>query len=80
MVERKTFQTLDIYLASFLAFHGLQPSFDNVNGKIAFSFAATDDFYKLLERYNSDEYVPVNSFVTVVKMLRGRMLSMRRAG
>lgn len=73
----KTFQTLDLYLASFIAFHGIQPSLLCVNGKVVFSFDANDGLYRLIAKYNGDENVPVNSFVTTVKMLRGQMLSMR---
>ena len=77
MAETKTLQTLDLYMASFLAFHGIEPSLEIVNGKVIFVFPVTDSLYRLITKYNFDEETPVNSFVTTVKMLRGRMLSMR---
>lgn len=77
MVEIKTLQMLDLYMASFLAFHGIEPLLETNNGKVVFTFPVTDDLYRLITKYNSDEKTPVNSFVTTVKMLRGRMLSMR---
>ena len=77
MAEKKTLQTLDLYMASFIAYHGINPLLETVNGKVVFTFLATDDLYRLITKYNSDEKTPVNSFVTTVKMLRGRMLSMR---
>lgn len=79
MTERdlKVFSTLDLYISSFLALHGLEPRLEVNNGKVVFTFPATDDLYRLIARYNSDEKTPANSFVTTVKMLRGQMLSMR---
>ena len=77
MAETKTLQTLDLYMASFLAFHGINPSLEVANGKVIFVFPATDGLYGLITKYNFDENIPVNSFVTSVKMLRGKMLSMR---
>jgi len=79
MAKTKVFQTLDLYTASFLAFHGLEPSLETINGKVVFVFPATDSLYVLLSRYSADEPTPVNSFVTTVKKLRGQMLSMRGA-
>lgn len=73
----KVFSTLDLYISSFLALHGLEPRLEINNGKVVFAFPATDDLYRLITKYNSDEKTPVNSFVTMVKMLRGRMLSLR---
>jgi hypothetical protein len=79
MAETKIFQTLDLYLASFLAFHGIEPSLETVNGKVIFVFPANDSLYRLIAQYNADAEVPSSSFVTVIKMLRGQMLSMRGA-
>ena len=77
MTETKTLQILDIYMASFLSLHGIEPSLENNNGRVVFTFQVSDDLYKLMVRFNSNENIPVTSFVTTVKMLRGRMLSMR---
>lgn len=77
MNEGTTFQTLDLYLSSFLAFHGIQPTLENINGKVVFFFPASEELYQLIARYNSNEAVPVNSFVTVIKMLRAQLLSLR---
>lgn len=77
MAETKTLQTLDLYMAGYLAFHGIEPSLENNSGKIVFVFQADDSLYQLITKYNSNERVPVVDFVTSVKMLRGKMLSMR---
>jgi len=77
MTETKTLQILDLYMAAFLALHGIEPALDNNNGRVVFTFQVSDDLYKLMVRFNSNENIPVTSFVTTVKMLRGRMLSMR---
>lgn len=77
MTETKTLSTLDLYMASFLAFHGIEPLLETTNSRVVFTFPVTDELYRLLARFNSNENIPVTSFVTTVKMLRGRMLSMR---
>jgi hypothetical protein len=76
-IGEKTFQTLDIYLSAFLALHGNQPSLEILNGKVIFTFTRDDDLYKAMVKYNSNEPIPCNSFATAIKMLRGKMLSMR---
>lgn len=77
MPREKIFQTLDIYLSSFLALHGIQPKLEVQNGRVTFSFIVSDDLYRLTQRYNSNEPVPVADFVTQIKSLRGQMLSLR---
>lgn len=78
MVETKTFETLDIYIASFLTFNGLKPELQITNGRVIFVFPRSDDLYRLLSKYNSNANVGVADFVTVVKTLRGQMLSMKQ--
>lgn len=73
----KTFQTLDIYLASYFFLCGFNPSLQLNNGKVVFVFPASDDILQLATNFNSDVNVPVSSFVTLVKTLRGQMLTMR---
>ncbi len=75
--EQKTFQTLDLYLASFLNLSGTPPKLELNNGKVVFSFPVGDDLYKLMMNYNSNVNIPVTDFVTAVKALRGQMLTMR---
>ena len=75
----KVFSTLDIYLASFLSLHNLEPILEDRNGKIIFIFIASDDLYQLINQFNSNEFVPVNDFITRVKTLRGKMLTAREA-
>ena len=75
----KQFETMEIYLASFLSLHGISPGLDNRNGKIVFTFEASDDLYRLLNRYNSNQQVCVGDFVTMVKTLRGKMLTAKES-
>lgn len=77
MAETKTFQTLDLYISAYLTFCGIQPELQITNGRVIFVFPQSDDLYRLLSNYNSNENIPVADFVTTVKMLRGRMLTMR---
>lgn len=75
--SEKEFSTLDVYLSAFLSLHGLTPTLENLNGRIAFNFPAGDQLYRLMTSYNGNEPVPVADFVTQVKTLRGQMLTMR---
>lgn len=75
--EQKTFQTLDLYLASFLNLSGVSPKLEINNGKVVFVFSINDDLYRLIVNYNSNVNVPVTDLVTTVKKLRGQMLTMR---
>lgn len=75
MVSTKQFSTLDIYLASFLLLHGMTPALETSNGKVIFAFEATDNLYMLMNLFNSNVDVPVADFVTIVKTLRGKMLT-----
>ena len=75
--EQKTLQTLDLYLSAFLSLSGIPPALEVNNGKVVFTFLVSDDLYKLMMNYNSNVSVPVTDFVTVVKTLRGQMLTMR---
>lgn len=75
--EQKTFQTLDIGLASFLELNNLPLTLEVNNGKVVFTFPVCDDLYKLMTNYNSNSSIPVLDFVTTLKKLRGQMLTMR---
>lgn len=76
-VEQKTFQTLDLYLSSFIHLCGISPKLELNNGKVVFTFPVTEDLYKFMMNYNSNVNVPVTDFVTTIKTLRGQMLTMR---
>jgi hypothetical protein len=75
---KQTFNSLDLYLSAFLSLSGIQPELKLQEGKIIFSFPTSDDLFKVINNYNSNVNIPVADFVTTVKTLRGRMLSMRR--
>lgn len=71
----KTFSTLDIYLSAFLSLHNLEPTLKISNGKVIFSFEATDDLYRLMNLFNSNQDTPVADYTTQIKTLRGKMLT-----
>jgi hypothetical protein len=75
--EQRLFTTLDIYLTSFLALNGIPPTLQLNNGRVVFTFPATDQLYKLTMSFNSNVSVAVADFVTMIKTLRGQMLTMR---
>jgi len=68
--EKKELKLLDIHLSAFLAHHGIEPSLENQNGKVSFGFPANEQVYKLMNKFNCDEKVPVASFCTTLKTLR----------
>jgi len=76
----KTFETLDIYLSSYLSLKGIQPSLELKSGRVVFVFAATDQLHLLMREYNSNPSVPLLQFITEAKALRGQMLSLRGRG
>ncbi len=75
--EKKTLQILDIWLSSYFSLCGIPPKLELNNGRVVFTFPVTDTLYRLMTEYNSNVDVPVTDFVTIVKTLRGQMLTMR---
>ena len=73
--EQKIFATLDIYLSGFLTLHGISPTLEVKNGRVVFTFEANDQLYCLMDLFNGNVNVPVADFVTVIKTLRGKMLT-----
>jgi hypothetical protein len=79
MAKIKTFSTLDIYLASFLTLHDQEVTLELQNGKVVFTFESTDTLYRLMNDFNSNEDVPVLNYTTVIKTLRGKMLTAKES-
>ena len=77
MEKKTTFTTMDIYLSAFLSLSGIQPELNLNQNKVIFSFPANEDLYQLMMNFNSNVNVPVTDFVTLIKTLRGQMLTMR---
>jgi len=73
--EQKIFTTLDIYLSGFLALHGISPTLETKNRRVVFTFEANDQLYRLMNFFNGNASVPVADYVTVIKTLRGKMLT-----
>jgi|TARA_B100001964_G_scaffold153245_1_gene168554 hypothetical protein len=77
MKKKTDFTTMDIYLSAFLTLSGINPKLKVNQGKVVFSFPSSNDLCQLMENFNTNVAVPVVDFTTMVKALRGRMLSMR---
>ncbi len=75
--KQKTLKELDINRATFYALHGVNPEFEVNNGRVVFVFPVSDEIYKLMDFYNSNVQVNVLDFVTKLKELRGKMLTLR---
>lgn len=76
-IKKRDFGILDIYLAAFLSIHGIKPELKIANNRVTFNFPVTDELYRIMYAYNSNEPTPVADFVTSIKTLRGQMLTMR---
>ena len=75
--EQMLFTTVDIYLASFLALNGISPKLEVKNARVVFTFETDDKLYRLMNLFNGNTHVPVADFVTIVKTLRGKMLTVK---
>lgn len=79
-MKQKNFTTLDLYLSAFLESNGIKAELENINGRVVFSFPASDDLYKLANAFNSNEPIPIADYIATFKTLKARMLSMRGRG
>ena len=77
MAETRTIDLLDIYISSFLSLHGIEPKLEIRNGKVVFTFEATDDVYRLMNQFNGNVNVAAADYVTTIKTLRGKMLTIK---
>lgn len=70
----KRFTTTDVYLATFLVISKIPIEFEVRNGRVIFSFPASDDLYKLTYSYNcGNATVSVVEFANMLKYVRARM-------
>jgi hypothetical protein len=74
---QRIFTTLDLYLASFLSLHGIEPKFEFQGSRVVFVFPVSDELYKLSGRFNANANIPVCDFVQKVKELRSQMITIR---
>ncbi len=74
---QKIFSTLDLYLASFLSLHNVEPKLEFQGNRVVFTFTVTDELYKLSSSFNANVSVPVTDFVQRVKELRSHMITIR---
>jgi hypothetical protein len=80
MAKTKELELIDLYVAAFLMLHGIHPRLNLKNGKVIFVFDATDEVYRLMTVYNSNQDVPCLDLITAIKTLRGQMLTLRETG
>ncbi len=73
----KKFQTLDLYLAAWLAMNGHSPTYARQGTRIVFEFPATDEVYKIAASYNGNPDIALLDFVSEVRKVRAQMLSAR---
>ena len=75
MEGTKLFSCQDVNLAAYLLFSGIIPHLEkNSAGRVVFFFETGPDFYVALNNYNADVQIPVASYVSCLKSLRGKLL------
>lgn len=80
MTRTKELELIDLYLSSFLSLHGVPPRLILKNGKVIFVFDTTDEVYRLMTMFNSNQDVPCLDMITAIKTLRGQMLTLKETG
>jgi hypothetical protein len=80
-MKKNTPQKIPILDLNFSAYHLLNenaPELSLQGGRVIFLFNADDTFYRLSERYNSNELVHVMDYVNALRQLRAMMISLKR--
>jgi len=67
----------DIHQAAFLRLNNIPLTFVKSGTRVVFQFTATREVTKLLDLYNQNPSVPLLDFVSHLRFLRGKMLSLR---
>lgn len=75
--ENRRIPILDIYQASFLALHQINPILCKQGNRVVFEFPDTGEILKLLEMYNTNPSIRLLEYVGHLRRLRAQMLSMR---
>lgn len=74
----KKIPVLDIPgLGAFQLLHENEPDMESNGTRVTLLFDADEKFYKLAERYNKNEAVPVISFCNAQRQLKARMYSLK---
>lgn len=64
-------------LGTFQKLNGNDPEMAINGTRVTLMFNASDLFYELSERFNSNELVPVLDFLHIQRQLKARMLSLK---
>lgn len=70
---------LDINQAGFHEYHGNQCEIEMQGTTAFFMFVSDSKFYELAARYGSDEPIPALSFARILRQLRSRMYTTKKA-
>ena len=77
MSPHKPWSTLDINLAAYLSYRGIPIDLENLNGRVIFTAMQSDELFCLTQAYNSNDPVPVLDFVSMIKILKSRMITIK---
>lgn len=67
----------DINTACFLELNHIPAELTIQGTRVVFEFDSTDEVYKLLHEYQNNPPVPVLDYVSALRRLRSKMLTMR---
>jgi len=77
MKQEKWFRTRDIHLSTYLELKGIEVQLEISDGFVDFAFPLSDQLYSLITRFNGNDFVGVTDYVSRLRILRGRMLSLK---
>ncbi len=78
MQSNRKIRQFDLYLSSFLAMHGITPELVINGRRVVFEFESSDEVLDLMNRYSSNELVPVVDFTTAVRRLKSQMFEKQK--
>lgn len=68
---------LDIYIASYLALHGIMPTLTKQGTRVIFEFPGDDRTLMVMESYNKNPCINLLEYVTQLRRMRAMMLAKR---
>jgi hypothetical protein len=77
--QKNSWSTLDIHTAAYLEYRGIPVTLENINGRVIFTAAASNELYCLLSAFNENDPVPIIDYVSTLRVLKARMFSKRQS-
>ncbi len=79
MKTQEEWSTRDLNEAAYLKFRGIPISLKPINSLIVFAAPPSDELFRLVAAYNSDDAVPVLSYSAAIRALKAQMFALKGA-